>query len=350
MIELCSKIIKIKNRSVHLKQLFMKRLSLLLMMIYSFGCQSQISSNMNENKTNPLLCDPKTGTCEMPINEKPTENASIATENKPVKIVYYTDPICSSCWGIEPQLRKLKLEYGDYIEIDYRMGGLLPDWSYNSGGISKPSDVAHHWDEASLHYEMPIDGNVWIEDPLDSSYPSCIAMKAAQIQSKEKAVKFMRILREHLYLDKKNIAKWENIAKAAQLAGLDIQTFKTDYDGKAKILFQEDLNYAKKLGVRGFPTLFFADGDNNQLTVYGSKPYASYENALLALYPDAKKKQFIAENALSLFEVYPTLAPKEYAVILDISYSEASLILETLFEKGELNKKSIKNGSLYSRK
>ena len=350
MSELRSKIIKIKNRSVHLKQLFMKRLSLLLMVIYSFSCQSQISSNMNENKTNPLLCDPETGTCEMPITEKPTENASIPTEKKPAKIVYYTDPICSSCWGIEPQLRKLKLEYGDYIEIDYRMGGLLPDWSYNSGGISKPSDVAHHWDEASLHYEMPIDGNVWIEDPLDSSYPSCIAMKAAQIQSKEKAVKFMRILREHLYLDKKNIAKWENIAKAAELAGLDIQTLKTDYEGKAKTLFQEDLNYAKKLGVRGFPTLFFADADNNQLTVYGSKPYASYENALLALYPEAKKKQFIAENPLSLFEVYPTLAPKEYAVILDISYSEASFILETLFEKGKLDKKSIKNGALYSRK
>lgn len=305
---------------------------------------------MNENKTNPLLCDPVSGTCEMPIGEKSNENTAIITETKPVKIVYYTDPICSSCWGIEPQLRKLKLEYGEYIDIDYRMGGLLPDWSYNSGGISKPSDVAHHWDEASLHYEMPIDGNVWLEDPLDSSYPSCIAVKAAQIQSKDKAVKFMRILREKLYLEKKNIAKWENIAEAAQLTGLDVNKLKTDYEGPAKNLFQEDLNYAKKLGVRGFPTLFFADGNKNQFTVYGSKPYVSYENTLLALYPEAKKKPIINENPLSIFEIYPTLAPKEYAVLLDKSYDEATTILENLFEKGELNKKSIKNGSLYSRK
>jgi predicted DsbA family dithiol-disulfide isomerase len=306
---------------------------------------------MNENKINPLLCDPETGTCEMPIGEKPNENGTITTESKPVKIVYYTDPICSSCWGIEPQLRKLKLEYGDYIDIDYRMGGLLPDWSYNSGGISKPSDVALHWDEASLHYEMPIDGNVWIEDPLDSSYPSCIAMKAAQIQSKEKAIKFMRILREKLYLEKKNIAKWENIATAAQLAGLDLNQLKADYGGKAKILFQEDLTYGRMLGVRGFPTLFFSDGNNNQLTVYGSKPYSSYENAIVALYPEAKKKPFIAANPLALFDIYPTLAPKEYSVILEKSYDEATAILEDLFEKEELNKKTIKNGSsLYSRK
>ena len=101
---------------------------------------------------------------------------------RPVKIVYFTDPICSSCWGIEPQLRQLKLEYGPYLDIEYRMGGLLPNWSYNSGGISKPSDVAHHWDEVSLHYDMPIDGDVWLEDPLDSSYPPSIAFKAAQIK------------------------------------------------------------------------------------------------------------------------------------------------------------------------
>lgn len=328
----------------------MKILSLFLILISSSGCLSQTNFKMNENKSNPLLCDPVSGTCEMPITENATQKTLISTAKKPVKIVYYTDPICSSCWGIEPQLRKLKLEYGDYIEIDYRMGGLLPDWSYNSGGISKPSDVAHHWDEASLYYEMPIDGNVWIEDPLDSSYPSCIAMKAAQIQSKEKAIQFMRILREALYLEKKNIGKWENIEKAAKIANLDIEKLKTDYEGNAKKLFQEDLALAKTLGVRGFPTLFFADENNNQLTVYGSKPYASYENAILALHPEAKKKAFINENPLSIFEVYPTLAPKEYAIILNLSVQEAKSILEHLFEKGKLDKSVIKNGVLYKLK
>lgn len=328
----------------------MKILSILLILIFSVNCQSQTNSKMSEDKTNPLLCDPVSGMCEMPAGEKSNAKTVIPAENKPVKIIYYTDPICSSCWGIEPQLRKLKLEYGDYFEIDYRMGGLLPDWSYNSGGISKPSDVAHHWDEASLYYEMPIDGNVWLEDPLDSSYPSCIAMKAAQMQSKEKAVKFMRILREELYLNKKNIAKWENLAEAAKTAGLNVEKLKTDYDGDAKKFFQEDLNLGKTLGVRGFPTLFLADADNNQLTVYGSKPYASYENALLALFPEAKKKKFMNSNSLSIFEVYPTLAPKEYAAIHDISVSEAKIILEELFSQGKLDKKTIKNGSLYIKK
>jgi len=104
-----------------------------------------------------LICDIESGVCATePSNE--IAHSAIKAENKILKVIYFTDPICSSCWGIEPQLRKLKLEYGHALDFQYRMGGLLPDWSYNSGGISKPSDVAHHWEEVSAYYDMPIDG------------------------------------------------------------------------------------------------------------------------------------------------------------------------------------------------
>ncbi len=52
-------------------------------------------------------------------------------------------------------------QYGKHIEIEYRMEGLLPDLSYGSGGINKASDVAYHWDEANVHYDMPIDGDLY---------------------------------------------------------------------------------------------------------------------------------------------------------------------------------------------
>src|SRR5262245_61435787 len=135
-----------------------------------------------QNKS-PLICDYENGTCELPIIQDENEGTiSNKQEQKPIRIIYFTDPICSACWGIEPQLRKLKLEYGDYINIEYHMGGLLPSWTgFNGGRIAKPEDVAHHWDEVSRHYEMPIDGDVWREDPLDSSYPPSVAFIAAKI-------------------------------------------------------------------------------------------------------------------------------------------------------------------------
>lgn len=298
--------------------------------------------------SNPLLCDPETGVCEIPVQKNTGDVMKISAVVKPVKLIYFTDPICSSCWGIEPQLRKLKLEYGHIMDIEYRMGGLLPDWSYNSGGISKPSDVAHHWDEVSLHYDMPIDGDVWLEDPLDSSYPPSVAFKAAEIQDKDKAIRFLRIIREMVFLQKKNITKWEHLAEAAQKSGLNAEQFKSDYEGKAKALFKEDLALGQKLGVRGFPTMFFLDEKGNQEMVKGTKPYALYEAPLLNLHPSVVKYDYETSWEY-LFDKYPSLTAREFSELSGISRDISEGYLQQLSEKGLLEKLTTKNGMLWLR-
>lgn len=310
-------------------------------------CQSQNQTIMNE-QNNPLLCDPAIGVCEIPNNiSAAADSISEQSKNKPIKIIYFTDPICSSCWGIEPQLRKLKLEYGNAIEIEYRMGGLLPDWSYNSGGISKPSDVAHHWDEVSVYYDMPIDGDLWLEDPLPSSYPPSIAFKAAQIQDVEKANLFLRELKEMVFLHKKNIAKWENLQVAAEAVGLDVEKLKVDFEGHAKVLFQEDLKLARALGVRGFPTLIFSDSTGKKQTVYGSKPYSVLEQALMNLYPSAVKKAY-AKSWTAIFSEFNSLTAREFSELTGMERSEGEKFLNELTALGKLKKWTTKNGSIWT--
>lgn len=304
--------------------------------------------NNETSKNNPLLCDIETGMCETSAeNTDITSKSNFQSTEKSVKLIYYTDPICSSCWGIEPQLRKLKLEYGNAIEIEYRMGGLLPDWSYNSGGIGKPSDVALHWDEVSVHYDMPIDGDLWLEDPLDSSYPPSIAFKAAQMQDNEKAILFLREIREMVFLQKKNIAKWEHLEVAAKKVGLNIALFKTDFEINAKSLFEEDLKLGSELGVRGFPTMFFLDDSGNKEIVYGTKPYAFYEMAILKLNPNANKSEF-GKNWETLFSIYHSLTAKEYAQLSGTPRIESEKILNGLSGIGKLQKLTTKNGSIWT--
>ncbi len=289
------------------------------------------------------MCDPETGICEIPTNKEGVRSGSdTASTSKPVKVIYYTDPICSSCWGIEPQLRKLKLEYGHSLEIEYRMGGLLPDWSYNSGGISKATDVAHHWDEVSIYYDMPIDGDVWLEDPLHSSYPASIAFKAALLQDEEKAILFLRKIREMVFLEKKNIARWEHLALAAANVGLNTGQFRADYQGKAKDLFAEDLKLGKELGVRGFPTMFFTDTTGRKEIVYGAKPYAAFENALVKLYPGITKSAY-DKSIDAVFSRYSTLTAKEFSELTGTSRKESEKILNDLISE----KITTKNGSIW---
>ncbi len=307
--------------------------------------QAQTKKKMESN--NPLMCNPETGICEIPtISSNSTESNSVFAKKKPVKIIYYTDPICSSCWGIEPQLRKLKMEYGNNFEIDYRMGGLLPNWSYNSGGISKPSDVAHHWDEVSAYYDMPIDGDVWLEDPLASSYPPSIAFKAAQMQDNEKAILFLREIREMVFLQKMNITKWEHLELAGKKVGLDVIKLEVDYEGNAKELFEEDLKLGRELSVRGFPTMFFTDITGNREMVYGSKPYNTFENALLKLYPNANKTNY--EKAWSsIFSQYCSLTAREYSELTGTPRNECEKYLDDLVSMGKLEKLTTKQGALW---
>ncbi|MFT4662300.1 MAG: putative protein-disulfide isomerase [Patiriisocius sp.] len=246
----------------------MNPILLIILLFLISGCQGQNEQNMS-TKNNLLLCDPEEAACEVPDNTKTKTITPEEFFDRPIKIVYYTDPICSSCWGVEPQLRKLKMEYGHIVEIQYHMGGLLPDWSYNSGAISEPSDVAHHWDEFSLDYKMPINGDIWLEDPLDSSYPPSIAFKAAQLQDEKKAIEFMRLLRVMVFLEKTNITKWDVMADTAEKTGLDVKMLKLHYNNQAKTLFQADLDNGRQLGVRGFPTFIMSNGKGVQETVYG---------------------------------------------------------------------------------
>ncbi len=302
---------------------------------------------MENKNSNPLMCDIETGMCEMPAYSTDNSSQELAKVERQIKVVYFTDPICSTCWGIEPQLRKLKLEYGADLSFEYRMGGLLPDWGYSSGGISKPADVAQHWDEVSLHYDMPIDGDVWLKDPLHSSYPPSIAFKAAQMQDEEKAIQFLRRIREMVFLEKKNIAKWEHLLSAANETRLDVVRFEQDFNGKAKDAFEEDLELARQYGVRGFPTFLFSDGTGNQQKIYGIKPYKVFENAVVTLLPAATKTDY-ARGWEDLFGNYSTMTNREFAELSGESRESSERKLQELADSGYLSGLQTKNGALWS--
>lgn len=306
-----------------------------------------------EKTTNPMLCDTITGACTVPGHGPETHgdaHIGSAHSTKPITLLYFTDPICSSCWGAEPQLRRLKMEYGDAIDIQYHMGGLLPGWDvYNSGGISKPSDVAGHWDEVSPHYRMPIIGDVWLEDPLPSSYPPSVAFKAAELQDHGKALIFLRRMREQVLMEKKNITKWPVIAEAATFAGLDTARLHTDFTGAGNALFQADLTLARSLGVRGFPTFIFSNADGGRQQAYGARPYAQFEAAVKAMKPDVKAAP-IPTTLADLFKVHTSWCAEEVAVALNITHEQAIQQLKQTQAKGELASVDTRNGSVWRKK
>lgn len=47
--------------------------------------------------------------------------------NNIIKVIEFTDPVCTWCWGSEPMLRTLEARYGDQVKVEFIMGGLVED-------------------------------------------------------------------------------------------------------------------------------------------------------------------------------------------------------------------------------
>ena len=141
----------------------------------------------------------------------------------------------------------------------------------------------------------------------------------------------------------------EWIEKAALESELDIDLLKTDFEGEAQRLFQEDLEISKKMGVRGFPTLFFSNAEGKQLVIYGVRPYMDFEEAMLKLCPQAIK-QPINKTHEGLFDYYPTLTTHEFAVLTDRHENDALDILNNLHKLKYIEKYLSKKGALWIRR
>lgn len=202
-------------------------------------------------------------------------------KNRPIGIQYFTDPLSPSGFAMERELEKLSHAYNDLVNIEYHMGGLMPLWElYRNNGISTHADMARHWKNAGELYNLPITGSVWFVDPPYSSFPASIAFKSAQLQSRQKALRFLRRIREMLFLENINMSKWQYLEAAAMECKLDIDQLKKDQVGTGRRLFEEDLSLAQKLEVMGFPTLIMMGADGDKLTLEGFQKLDQIELSL----------------------------------------------------------------------
>jgi len=212
-----------------------------------------------------------------------------------VAIVCYTDPLCCWSWGMQPQLDRLIGEYSGHVTIEYCMGGLIPDWTEFSdplNSIHKPAQMGPMWMQAGHLTGRPIDDMIWMSDPPSSSYPACIAVKTAQLQSPEAGKQMLFRLSEAVMTNRKNIAKTEAIAEVAEdLAKdhpeiFDFARFKKEYNGDlSREAFREDLKKVKLNKVGRFPTFTISNDQEQGVIITGYRPYEALLEAIQQVVP-----------------------------------------------------------------
>ncbi|HYC27745.1 MAG TPA: DsbA family protein, partial [Chitinophagaceae bacterium] len=153
-----------------------------------------------------------------------------------IEITIYTDPLCCWSWAFEPQLQQLQKDLGGKATWQYRMGGLLPSWENfhdEVNAVTRPVQMGPVWMHAGQIAGLPIQHQLWMRDPPASSYPACIAVKCAQLQSAALGELMLRLLREACMTEGKNIARQTVLFDTAEkLASIDpcfnLEQFKDD--------------------------------------------------------------------------------------------------------------------------
>lgn len=276
------------------------------------------------------------------------------------EVTEYTDPYCTWCWGSEPILRKIQAVYGDQVEISFKMGGLVPSIkefydSFNDiGGADWHRQVAAHWLEASGRHGMPVDERVFqdIRDDFQSTYPACIAYKAAEFQGLEGAKRFLRRMREAAAAERAAIHKVEVQAVLAEEVGLEQEALKAAIaNGQGERAFLEDLEECRVQGIRGFPTFSIAGPAAETVLLRGYRGFSDFESALGQVGGGGleRKAIIVSETSLQDFVAeHGKVALREVSEVFDLSTDAADSRLEQLKDKGTISKKRAGNGFFYS--
>lgn len=145
-----------------------------------------------------------------------------------VDVTYYTDPASPWSWAVEPAVRRLMVEFGDEVRFTYVMVGLAREFR----GRWEPARMARVALDAAAASGMPVDPRLWLAAPPRSSYPACLAVKAAAEQGRDAAL--LRRLREGLMCDRRPLDTTDALVAAArEVEGMNVERFANDLASSA---------------------------------------------------------------------------------------------------------------------
>ncbi|OZM58275.1 dithiol-disulfide isomerase [Lottiidibacillus patelloidae] len=289
-------------------------------------------------------CDQTAGYCG-PV-EYTTKNVT-PNPKKRVEIYVFIDPLCPECWGLEPILKKLLIEYGQYLTIRYVLSGNLT--SLNKPMKTNVTDLAQIWEKAASRSGMSCDGDIWKEAPLSSLFMASIAIKAAELQGKRHGVMFLRKLRELLFLQKQNVTDEEVLAQCADEAGLDREEFLIDLHSKsAQKALKCDVEITKEMEVEENPTLVFFNEriEDEGVKVTGYYDYNIYVQILQEMVPEtlvAAKPPTIQ----AFMERFQFVATKELSTVYNVSCEEMDKKMKKYMLKQIVELVPMKHGTFW---
>ncbi len=173
------------------------------------------------------------------------------------------------------RLKKIKEEYGDKVDIQYRVFMLRPE--------PDPSAVFNdyrrtHWRNAGSQPESG-EFNGWETDEEfpNCSLPSAEAGLAARSQGPEAWGRFHENLLKAFFTENRNITQTSVLVDVAEKSGLDVPLFRDELEsGLHRREAMEEYLEATQMGITGIPSVVV----NEKAVLVGAVPSEQYRSVI----------------------------------------------------------------------
>ena len=198
-------------------------------------------------------------------------------------LIYFSDPMCSWCYGFSPVIEQVRRAYGDALPIRVVMGGLRPG-SETPMTPERARELAGHWQHVHETSGLPFDATaINREGFVYDTDPAARAVVVVRREGQDVALRYLAAAQRAFYAEGRDVTSGEVLADLAVDFGLDRDRFLADWSAEtAKQETWGDYALSQRAGVTGFPTLV---GGPNAEGVYGvvTRGYASGEQVLVIL-------------------------------------------------------------------
>jgi predicted DsbA family dithiol-disulfide isomerase len=268
-----------------------------------------------------------------------------------VSATYYTDPYSPWCWGAEPSVRRLQVEFGDEVALTFVIVGL-------AGRLEQPGALALAGLDAAEATGMPLDPRVFLRDPPRSTHPAGIAVAAAAEQHGGARVgAYLRRLREAIHLEGRRMDAGDALLDAArETGGLDVERLRVGF-GSSGVLeaFGAHMERARAVDAEHrepgtdrvrIPSIEFRGADGSVHAVYGYAGWDAWRAAAVAA--GAEPVGGAAPEPVAAIARFGTMATPEVAAVCDLPGPRAPAELWRLAMEWRVRPRRVLGGEVWA--
>lgn len=215
------------------------------------------------------------------------------TKEGVAKIIYVADPMCSWCYGMQTELKKLKAYFDIHqpnLKFTITVGGLRPGGGENWDENLK-LNLIKDWNEVKARTNQPFSYKLLEKENFNyDTEPACRAVVAARQLNPKRELNFFFDIQHKFYAEAKDpteIGFYESICLKNEIDFTDfIELFVSE---EVKNLTHREFIMNREWGVTDFPTIIFQQEDD----LYAiAKGFTSFE----ALKTQIEKTKYKAVN------------------------------------------------------